>query len=349
MRRVKILLLYLCRALGLFALARWWTRDCLKILCYHGFALRDEQHFRPKLFISAGLFEQRLATLARLGYRVLPLGQAVDDLYAGRTRKDTVAITVDDGFRSFHALAVPLLRRHGFPSTVYVTSYYVAQANPVFRLLLQYMFWKAVPRRIEVAGLDGVAIEGPVDLADAEAADRLLWACIDHGEQRCDEAQRRVLCERLGALLQVDFADLARAHVMELMRPEQLADLAAAGVTVELHTHRHRFPADETIARGEIADNRQALQGWLPGASFAHFCYPSGEWDARQWAWLDAMQVRSSTTCEPGLNDRNTPRHALRRFLDGEDVHQIEFEAAASGFVDLARRWLGHDRQPQPV
>jgi peptidoglycan/xylan/chitin deacetylase (PgdA/CDA1 family) len=335
-----------CRAIGLFALARRLTAANPKILCYHGFELRDEASFRPKLFISPALFQRRLDTLKRLGYRVVSLSEAVDALAAGRVRPDSVVITVDDGFASFHSHALPALKRHGFPATVYVTSYYVDKRAPVFRLLLQYMFWKAEPRLIETSSLQDVG-NGPVNLADAAQAERFMWACIDHGEQHCDEAGRQAMCQQLGGLLGLDMAAIGAAQLMMLMTPQQLRDARQSGVEIELHTHRHRFPIERRLeAQAELDNNRAVLAAWLgPDWRPRHFCYPSGEWDRCQWAWLDAMGLASSTTCEPGLNSSGTPHHALHRFLDGEDVHEVEFEAALCGFADLIR--LGIGRQPK--
>ena len=47
--------------------------------------------------------------------------------------------------------------------------------------------------------------------------------------------------------------------------------------------------------------------------------------------------METATTCEPGLNSPSTPRLSLHRFLDGEDITQIEFEAEVSGFTELLR------------
>ena len=35
-----------------------------------------------------------------------------------------------------------LLKEFGFTATVYVTTYYVQRNHPIYRLALQYMFWK---------------------------------------------------------------------------------------------------------------------------------------------------------------------------------------------------------------
>jgi peptidoglycan/xylan/chitin deacetylase (PgdA/CDA1 family) len=337
MRSAKLAVLAICRAVGLFALARWLTRQHLNILCYHGFELVDEAAFRPKLFIRPGTFEKRMAAISRLGFRVVRLDEAIDRLYSGSLPERSVVITVDDGFHSFQRLAVPALRRHGFPATVYVTTYYVQRRNPVFRLLIQYLFWKSRERRLD---LDGAPWNQnrQVDMTDPVRMNQAMWELIEYGERHCSEEQRCALSQQLASLLRVGHDDIVRARILHLMSPDELRTLAECDISVELHTHRHSFSSqDEDLARREIQDNRSALGQWVAGER-RHFCYPSGLWDQRQWAWLDAMGVRSSTTCVPGLNDASTPRHALRRLLDSEDMHQLEFEAALSGFSTLLRR-----------
>jgi peptidoglycan/xylan/chitin deacetylase (PgdA/CDA1 family) len=296
----------------------------------------DETSFRPQLFIKPARFEQRLATIRRKGFQLLPLDDGLERLYAGTLPKDALVITVDDGFHTFSRLAVPLLLRHGCPATVYVTTYYVEHANPIFRLVVQYMFWKTQLRQVR---LKDVPWGGDrfISLTDRPQVERVMWDCINFGERHCTEAQRAAICERLGTLLEVPYNEIAQSKILSLMSPDELRSLASANITVELHTHRHTFPADNRVAaEREIADNRRALARWLEGDK-RHFCYPSGLYDERQWSWLDGLHVKSATTCVPGLNDLNTPRYALRRFLDGENIHQLEFEAALSGFSDLAR------------
>lgn len=337
MRRLKIAVLFLARAAGLFTLARWLTRRNLKILCYHGFAYDDEADFRPLLFMRPALFEQRMARLRELGYRVLPLNEAVERMYDGTLPSNAVALTIDDGFESTYSLAVPILAKHRLPATVYVTSYYVAHDAPVFRLLVQYMFWKArrAPLHIQRQTWHPDAC---IDADDAVGRDRLQQALIAHGEAAGSEAARHALGLWLAEALGLDFQALAESRKLHMMRPEHLRKLAEFGVSVELHTHRHRFPTtDFGLAQREILDNRASLERWLPGP-FEHFCYPSGEFHERQFDWLDSVGVKSSTTCLPGLNTAATPRQALHRFLDGQNIHALEFESALCGFSDLLRR-----------
>jgi hypothetical protein len=55
------------------------------------------------------------------------------------------------------------------------------------------------------------------------------------------------------------------------------------------------------------------------------------------WPWLTSLGIDSAVTCEPGFNYRQTSKLALKRFLDGAHIPQIEFEAELSGFNELIR------------
>ena len=337
---IKRAVLYPAKWLGLFRLARRITRRKLRILGYHGFASADEAEFRPGLFIRPETFRRRLAHLARSGAPVLPLGEALQMLGEDRLPDRAVVITVDDGFYGFYRNALEMLRGHGFPATVYVTSYYCRHPGPVFRLAVQYMFWKA-GRPVE---LDGLGVEGLPSgrLRRRDEIHRAMWTLIRHGEAGCDEPGRRQLAEALGQCLEVDYDQLRRRRLLDLMTPGELRDLGAAGIDVQLHTHRHQLPEDQAGAEREIAENRSFLVGLL-GRPAEHFCYPGGVWSPDWWPWLEAAGVASAVTCDPGLCEASTPRLALRRFLDGENISQIEFEAEVAGFLELlraARSWM---------
>jgi peptidoglycan/xylan/chitin deacetylase (PgdA/CDA1 family) len=341
-RNLKDLLLRTSKRIGLFAVARVLTRRGLRILCYHGFELADETTFRPQLFISLADFEERMRILTAGRYVVLPLQQAIDRLAEGTLPPGAVVITIDDGFYSVRSGAAPILNHFGFPATVYVTTYYVERPAPIFRLAVGYMFARAPRMRIE-CGQRPWLPGGELRLDDDAARARQIETIIDFGERTCTEEGRQRLCGELATLLLTDYDGLGDTRLLSLMNRAELLEVKSLGIDVQLHTHRHRFPAgDKQAAQQEIADNRRLLTQFV-GGEFEHLCYPSGQYDPIQWDWLPELGVRSATTCDPGFNYRDTARFGLRRFLDSSTISPIVFEAELSGFLELARRcrtWL---------
>lgn len=282
-------------------------------------------------------FDQRLEVIRRLKFNVIHLDEAIDKLYSGTLPPDSLVLTIDDGFYSTYKLAAPSLRRFGFPATVYATTYYVQHPNPVFRLVVQYMFWKTTKKQLRIENSRWHE-NRDVDLSNQAQVAKVMWACIDHGERSCNEDQRVAISTELGQLLDVPYKAISESRMFHLMTPKELRSLSTSGFCIELHTHRHVFSQEsKDDAQREIRDNREALLA-ATGREPTHFCYPSGHWAVQQWDWLTEMHVKSSTTCLPGLNDQNSPRHALTRFLDGSNIHKLEFEAELSGVLELARK-----------
>lgn len=342
MRATKRIVLHAGKGLGLFRVAARATRAGLRILCYHGTSLQTEHTFLPKLFMSPATFERRLRFLAEHRFPVLRLDDALERLDRGTLPPRATVITIDDGFYGTYQVAWPLLQRFGFPATIYVTSYYCVKGSPVFSLAIEYILWKARPSSIDLDGL-GLPMVGRVSVADVAARQTLADQISEHGERHCSEDERVAIARALGARLGVDYDALAASRMLSLMTVSELHEMARAGADIQAHTHRHRFPPIEQEARREIEDNRKVLEP-VAGRALAHFCYPSGEWFDEHWAWLRASGMQSATTCERGLNYQDTPKLALRRFLDSEDLTDLEFEADLYGYGEMLRRarsWLG--------
>jgi peptidoglycan/xylan/chitin deacetylase (PgdA/CDA1 family) len=332
---LKAAFLQVSKSLGLFSLARFVTRRGLRILCYHGFALSDESDFRPKLFMRRETFEARMRYLSKQGYPVLSLQQACNALANGSLPDAAVAITIDDGFYSVLRCAVPILKERSFPTTVYVTSYYVQQQNPVFRLAVQYMFWKTSENELDTAGLK-VPFSGVLPLRPDERKDKTMWEIISFAETHLEEHERSILAYELGTRLGIDYQAIQETRKLGLLSAQEIRDLATDGVDIQLHTHRHKLPEEQDLVDREISQNREFLEP-LVSKKLQHLCYPSGIWSQQQWPWLDRLGIVSATTCAPGLNYAETPRLGLRRFLDGENISQTEFEAELSGFSEIFR------------
>jgi peptidoglycan/xylan/chitin deacetylase (PgdA/CDA1 family) len=310
------------------------------ILAYHGFEVLDEARFRPKLFITAGTFRRHLQILRDSGFNVVPLGRIVAGLARGDLPERSVAITVDDGFATTLSVAAPILSEFGFPATVYLTTYYMLKQDPVFDLSVGYLVWKGGPKKAIVSDLDA-DLRGAWNLGSPGECAALQNALLEFGRRARSEADRQRVCRNLAAAVGVDYDDIVRRAAFRLMSFEEARQLSRHGLEIGLHTHRHTFPVDsETECRREIEDNRRVIEREI-GASPEHFCYPSGIFALHQADWLAGLGVRSATTCEPGFVGQGDSPFFLARFLDGEMVSDLEFEAELCGFSAAARKLAG--------
>ncbi len=100
------------------AYPRHRLRPSLRILMYHRVARLGAY---DQLTVTPERFEQQIAALASR-WRPIGLPAAVDQLEAGTPAANAVAVTFDDGYRDNLVHALPVLRRHRVPATIFVTA-----------------------------------------------------------------------------------------------------------------------------------------------------------------------------------------------------------------------------------
>lgn len=310
-----------------------WRQRRLLILCYHGISLGDEHEWDPELYMDRERFRRRMEMLRDGGYTVLPLEEACRRLAEGTLPARSVALTFDDGDYDFAAVAWPILREFGYPATVYVTTYYVDRRKPIFRLFCSYLLWlgRNTEKRGRLAVTDRFALDLPGGLREREDRAGALASIEAHvRESGLSMDGREELAERLAAALGLDYGQLLASRVLQLMRPEELAAVAAEGADVQLHTHRHRTPLDRALFLREIDDNRRRIEE-ITGRPAAHFCYPSGVTDPAFPPWLRERGVRTATTCVPGLAAPGMDPLLLPRVVDHCNLSEVEIESWMAG------------------
>ena len=159
--------------------------DQATVFIYHRFG--DPRY--PSTNTSLGEFRTHLDILRQGGYQVLPLTEIIACLRGGQPLPErSVAITVDDAFRSFLSGAMPLLREYGYPATVFVNT---GEMNGP-----DYLSWEEL-RRLAAEGVEignHSAAHGFL-LERRPGESRLLW------QQRVKEEIHRAqkeLTTRLG-------------------------------------------------------------------------------------------------------------------------------------------------------
>ena len=244
-------------------------RPGIRILMYHRV---DRAPTYDQLTVTPARFARQLEYLAR-HCRVLSLAAAVEELEIGRQTRDGVVVTFDDGYLDNLVHALPVLRRHRIPATIFVTASF------------------------------------------------------------CDQSQRHPRYPSAADRLHLDWRE-----VRELKR-EPLITIGSHTLT---HPHLSRLAPQR--ATEEIASSRERIAREL-GGPVEFFCYPSGDFGAREVTMVRAAGYRAAVSVAPGANRSGTPLFELRRTEITDRDESCDLHAKLSGAYDPMHHWLHHRRR----
>jgi peptidoglycan/xylan/chitin deacetylase (PgdA/CDA1 family) len=188
---------------------------------------------------------------------------------SGKERRPFIALTFDDGFRDNLTLSLPILRRHGVPATIYVSSGAPDRTLDPWPWRLE----KAIRENSELSfDLPDLPRHLPLRTrAQREAAFRMLTRHV----HKNIPANRQVAEMLLPTACVSDEALIAEQFVSW----DELQELAADPlITIGGHTVTHASLRDleEDEAVAEIRDGKQRLEAQL-GVAVSHFAYPYGD------------------------------------------------------------------------
>ena len=227
---------------------------------------------------------------------------------------------MDDGFYGCFAHGIPIARAFGYPVTVYVTTWYVENCQPLPNIVVQYIFWRCGKSQI---------VTDTGAFSEAEAGRYVAGL----GAATC-----ATFLEMLAQAGGVDPGEINDRR-FSLMNPVEIRSIAQAGADIQLHTHRHRWPEGPDALCREISDNKRVLSP-LVGKPLEHLCYPSGLFLESHWPLLREMGIKKTATTLPndGIAGPRDNMLKLPRLLDGTNVTEIEFEAQMCGLLGIIYR-----------
>ena len=238
-------------------------------------------------------------------FNVLPLDEGLDALAQGNMPPRAVCITFDDGYRSTHDLALPVLREFGFPATVFVTTGHVGSENMWNdRILESLRTLDAEHLDLSDAGLGSYAVGS---LAERRETVALL---TERAKYLAPEL-RHELVERLDRL-----AGTRQTGLM--LTDDMIRDMAREGVEIGAHTISHPILAklNDESASFEIAESKRQLEA-ITGKPVRYFAYPNGkpgiDFDERHMAMAREIGFSAAFSTAMGAAGRQHDRFALPR------------------------------------
>jgi peptidoglycan/xylan/chitin deacetylase (PgdA/CDA1 family) len=214
---------------------------------------------------SADAFHWQMQLLAEC-FNVLALPDALAALEEGRLPPRAVCITFDDGYRSVHDLALPILREFDLPATVFVATAFIGAGNMWNEKILDAV------RKLPEAPVDLAEVGlGTRTIASLEDRQRLLQELTERAKY-LPPAERLALTEQLAALAGPGPGDAL------MLTPEMIRTMAASRIEIGAHTVSHPIlcSLDDASARAEIGQCREDLEA-IVGRPVRYFAYPNGK------------------------------------------------------------------------
>ena len=325
--------------LGVVPAARVLQRSSSVILTYHGVldgSVADD--FLDHNFIAAEEFDAQMRYLLR-HYRPVTLSDLVGAYASGRTPPArSFAVTFDDGFANNFSVAYPILRRHGIPFTVFVTTGLLD--TPGAQLWTErvkrsiYRF----PSTSVVLPVSGRTTEfGLTSMKDRAASARTVLQVL----KRLPPAQRdAALASIEGACGRPPIASGERERY-DFLTWNQVREMSSAGVEFGSHTVSHPIltTLDAPTLEMELVASKQRIESELRRPCVA-FAYPNGspaDYGPREKDALRSAGYTCGFSLGGGLN-RQPDLYQIDRINVGRGLDLPKFQLEATGILGRARR-----------
>ena len=237
-------------------------------------------------------FRWQMELLAE-SFNVLPLHDAIEALGKKELPPRAVCITFDDGYRSVHDHALPILKEFKLPATVFVTTGYMTESNLWNDRILE-SFRHLPAGRLDLRDI-GMGVYSLSNLAERKGA---LHEVMESVKYLVPENRQKAI-GKLEALAKKDFP-----HRLMLTR-EMIARLAGEGIEIGGHTISHPILTrlDDEAARNEIAGSKRHLETII-GKPVRLFAYPNGktgkDYDERHVRMVKEAGYAAAFTTERG-------------------------------------------------
>lgn len=177
-------------------------------------------------------------------------------------------ITFDDGYRDNLTRALPVLRRHGFPSVLFVATSCIGSRTPFHWDLTAHCFAHTTR-----AGAD-LPLVGPRAWTDDRSREAVMlrWMAV---LKSVSDDEKEEAVRALPSVLEV--VPDARAFEGLHLTWDEVREMAAAGVDIQAHTVNHpiltRVPLDR--ARAEAVGSKVQVEKEV-GSPVRAFAFPNG-------------------------------------------------------------------------
>lgn len=233
-------------------------------------------------------------------HRVVSLKEIGEYLSRGKSPpKDYIALTFDDGYRSFFTEVLPLLEEFDVPATLYLSTDLIKRGVAPF----EFRLINTIVRKDEInIELDGISISKKTTSTQKQIdAYRTLFNHV----YPASLSVRESLLNKIGA----------RESNIEMLKLRELDELSEHSlVTLGAHGHEHQPLAEipKSVMRNNILECLSFLNKY--DLECDHFSYPYGSWDPIVRDFIRQCDFKTGVTTTPRKLKENANPLLIPRF-----------------------------------
>ena len=286
---------------------------------YHGFTDKENhegiENYQGK-HLNTELFRSQIRYLKHF-YNVISLNQYIESFTKGdKLPKNSIVITIDDGYKSNYTFAFPILKEYDVPATIFLTTDFIDN---------KHFLWVD---RLEYA----INHTRSNDLILKIGGEKLSFRLITDKEKIfCDTSIRRKLklkqieiieetIQQIEDKLNVNLSETQ--NVPKIYEPlgwnEIFEMIKSSKVNFGSHTHRHCIIArhNSEVIQNELTLSKKIIEK-KTGKNTRLFCYPNGSigcFNDKTKLMLNKLGYSSALTNVRGTNNEVTDLYELKRF-----------------------------------
>jgi len=271
--------------------------------------------------------EKELPYLKR-NYQILTIDEVIQGLKSGMGfKRPSVSITFDDGYLDNYTLAYPILKKHGVPATVYLTTDVIGTSQRIWTDQIEFMLLETRKDQFSLPRLFG---DKELRIKTKKEKEQVINEITEALKKRPD-AERKEMIVEIKKILNENRNYKNNLESRTMLNWDEVQGMAKDGITIGSHSHTHpilsRMPVQE--AKVEIFNSKKIIEENL-GIQAKHFAFPNGreeDFSEELRDYCREIGFESVASVIYGTNDpSNTNTFALKRIGATSPIYMLAGE-----------------------
>ena len=245
------------------------------ILLYHRIVDDNSKYLNKGAVVHHQINEfKREIPYFKRNFQILSMDEVVNHIKLGKGfRRPSIAITFDDGYLDNYAFAYPVLKKHGVPATLYLTTGLVGTPDRIWTEQIGLAFLGTPKSYFNFSALFG---EETVPIKTKEEKEQANSKVSEALKLKPDD-ERRELIQKLFEKLEVNEKCGRQFGERMMLNWDEVQEMRKDGITIGSHSHTHpilsRMPIQK--AKDEILNSKKVVEKNVD-IEVKHFSYPNG-------------------------------------------------------------------------